>query len=71
MMYPNEKYIKVVENSDSCGQCKKEKPKGQLFCQNCLAKLPEDITHDLSDIEVYTRVAAYADATIYLMNDWE
>ena len=63
------RFFSVLE-STKCPKCCKEKEKGCAFCTDCLEKLPSDIVQDLKEPHDFTQVAAFADATIFLMTDW-
>ena len=64
------KKVEVAEKSNKCHNCKEIKENGLPFCNHCLDSLPTDILHDLRSTEELTKVAAFADATLFLMNDW-
>jgi hypothetical protein len=62
--------VETVVKSKVCPHCKDGKLAGALFCPRCMELLPNDLVHDLNSNEPYTLVAAYTDATLFLMNDW-
>jgi hypothetical protein len=59
-----------IVNSLRCPRCCDPKLIGQVFCNNCFEKLPKDLVGDLYSPNNYVKVAAYADATQYLMHEW-
>ena len=68
--YPSELVLQRIFESTKCPRCCDPKPQGRIFCEDCLDKLPADLVRDLNEKDTHTKVAAYADATQYLMHEW-
>jgi predicted amidophosphoribosyltransferase len=62
--------ISKAREADKCPNCKEPKKNGQPFCQRCLDQLPTDLLYDFNQPHEFTQAAAFADACIFLMNDW-
>jgi hypothetical protein len=69
-MFNSNLVLDRIVKSPKCPRCCEPKPIGNVFCTNCLEKLPTDLASDLNEKDTYTRVVAYADATQFLMNEW-
>jgi len=68
-MLPIKKF-EIASKSNKCHNCKEIKENGCPFCNRCLDYLPTDVQYYLKSTEELTKVAAFADATLFLMNDW-
>lgn len=69
MSHNNRRVISVLKSSE-CSMCHEPKKPNEFFCAHCMDRLPNDLQHDLKQNDERTQMLAYADASLFLSNDW-